>query len=76
VLLIAEAELPEEAHAEITDKMTPLIRQAKGPICRADGPDPAGGWRGRRDPESGQDGQNWFNRNIKPSLPPGVMPKH
>jgi hypothetical protein len=30
VLLIAEAELPEEAYPEMADKMTPLIRQAIG----------------------------------------------
>jgi hypothetical protein len=30
VLLIAEAGLPEEAHAKIADKMAPLMRQAKG----------------------------------------------
>ena len=38
VLLIAEADLPEEAYAEIADKMTPLRREAKGFICPAGGP--------------------------------------
>ena len=33
VLLIAEADLPEEAYAEMADKMMPLIRQATGFIC-------------------------------------------
>jgi len=76
VLLIAEADLPEEAYAEIADKMTPLIREAKGFICHAGGPDPAGGWRVVEIWESEQDGRNWFDHNIKPNLPPGVMPKH
>ena len=76
VLLIAEAELPEEAYAEIADKMTPAIREAKGFICHAGGPDPAGGWRVIEIWESEEDGQNWFDHTIKPSLPPGVVPKH
>jgi tetratricopeptide (TPR) repeat protein len=47
VLLIAEADLPEEAYAEIAGKMTPLIREAKGLIFHAGRPDPAGGcWPG------------------------------
>ena len=45
VLLIAESDIPEEAYAEIADKMTPVLREAKGFICHAGGPDPAGGWR-------------------------------
>jgi hypothetical protein len=76
VLLIAEADLPEEVYAEIADKMTPLIRAAKGFICHAGGPDPAGGWRVIEIWESEEDGQNWFDNNIKPNLPPGVLPKH
>ena len=76
VLLIAEAELPEEAYAEIADKMTPLIREAKGFICHAGGPNPAGVWRVVEIWESEEDGQNWFDHNIKPNLPPGVTPKH
>ena len=47
VLLIAKAELPEEAYADIAGKMTPLIRAAKGLIFHAGRPDPAGGcWPG------------------------------
>ena len=30
VLLIAEADVPEAAYAEIADKITPLMREAKG----------------------------------------------
>jgi hypothetical protein len=74
VLLIAEADLPEEAYAEIADKMSPLLREAKGFICHAGGPDPAGGCRVVEIWESEQDGQNWFDHNIRPNLPPGVKP--
>lgn len=56
--------------------MTPLLREAKGFICHAGGPDPAGGWRVVEIWESEEDGQNWFDHNIEPNLPPGVMPKH
>ena len=38
MLLIAEAESLEEAYAGMADKMTPLMRAAKGFICLA-------GWR-------------------------------
>jgi hypothetical protein len=57
VLLIADADLPEEACAQIADEMTPLIREAKGFICQAGAPDPAGGWRAGEIRESEQDGQ-------------------
>lgn len=75
VLLIAEAVLAEEAYAEIADKMTPLLREANGFICHAGGPDPAGGWRVVEIWQTEQDGQDWLNHNIKPNLPPGIMPK-
>lgn len=58
VLLIAESDLPEEAYAEIAGKMTPLIREAKGLICHAGRPDPAGGWRVVEIWESEEDGRN------------------
>jgi hypothetical protein len=76
VLLIAEANLTEEAYAGIAGQVTPLIRAAKGFICHAGGPNPAGGWRVVEIWESEEDGQNWFDHNIKLNLPPGVVPKH
>ena len=71
VLLIAEADLPEDAYADIAGKMTPPLREAKGFICHAGGPYSADGWQVVEIWESEQDGQN-----IKPNLPLGVMPKH
>jgi hypothetical protein len=76
VLLIAEANLTEEVYAGIAGQMTPRIRAAKGFICHAGGPSPAGGWRVVEIWESEEDGQNWFDHSIKPNLPPGVVPKH
>ena len=66
VLLIAEADLPEEAYAEIAGKikMTPLMREAKGLICHAGRPDPAGGWRGV---------EIWESERGQPKL---VRPQH
>lgn len=77
VLLIAEVpDLTEEVYAGIAGQMTPLIRAAKGFISHAGGPGPAGGWRIVEIWESERDGRNWFDDNIKPNLPPGIVPKH
>jgi hypothetical protein len=76
VLLVAEADLTEEVYARIAGQMTPLIRAVKGFICHAGRPNPAGGWRVVEIWESEADGQNWFDHNVKPNLPPGVVPKH
>jgi len=75
VLLIAEADLPEEAYAEIAGKMTPLIREGQGlnlPCGQA-----RSGWRvaGRRDLGVRRGRPKWFDHNIMPNLPPGVVPK-
>src|SRR5260370_15519800 len=74
VLLIAEADLPEDAYAEIAGKMTPVLREAKGFICHAGGANPAGGRRVLAIWEDGQDGRDLFDHNIKPNLTPDVTP--
>ena len=74
VLLIAEMDLPEEAYAEIAGKMTPVLREAKGFICHAGGPNPAGVWRVVEIWESEQDGRNWFDTSVKPNMPSGFNP--
>jgi hypothetical protein len=76
VLLIGEADVPEEVYAGMVDQLTPLIRAAKGFICHAGGPNPAGGWRVVEIWESEEDGQNWFDQSIKPNLPPDVAAKN
>ena len=76
VLLIADVpDLTEEVYAGMASQSTPLMRASKGFICHAGGPNPAGVWRVVEIWESEEDGQNWFDHNIKPNLPPGVMPK-
>jgi hypothetical protein len=75
VLLIAEVpNLTEEVYAGMADQMMPLMRASKAFICHDGGPNPAGGWRLVEVWESEEDGQNWFNDNIKPNLPPGIVP--
>ena len=75
VLLISEVpNMTEEVYAGIADQTTHLMRASKGFICHAGGPNPAGGWRVVQIWESEEDGQNWYNNNIKPNLPPGIVP--
>jgi hypothetical protein len=35
---------------------------------------PAGGWRVIEIWDSEEDGQSWFDDNVKPNLPPGIVP--
>jgi hypothetical protein len=75
VMLIGDADLPEEVYAGMVGQLTPRLRAAKGFICHAGGPNPAGGWRVVEIWESEEDGRNWFDNNVKPNLPPGVDPE-
>ena len=43
VMLIGDADLPEEVYAGMVGQLTPRLRAAKGFICHAGGPNPAGG---------------------------------
>ncbi len=75
VLMIAEVpNLTEDMYAGMKDKTMPLMQAANGFISHAAGPSPAGGWRVVEVWESEADGQAWFDNNIKPNLPPDVVP--
>jgi heme-degrading monooxygenase HmoA len=75
VLMIAEVpNLTEEIYGGMVGQMTPLMRASKGFISHAGGPNPSGGWRVVEIWESEEDGQNWFNDNVKPNLPPDIVP--
>ena len=75
VLLIAELpNMTEEVYAGIADQTRPLIQASKGFISHAGGPNPAGGWRVVQIWESEEDSQNFYNNNVKPNLPPGIVP--
>jgi heme-degrading monooxygenase HmoA len=75
VLMIGEVpNLTEAIYGEMIAQMTPLIKASKGFISHAGGPNPAGGWRVVEVWESEEDGKNWFDENVKPNLPPDIIP--
>ncbi len=75
VLMIGEVpNLTEEIYAGMIGQMTPLMRAAAGFISHAGGPSPSGGWRVVEMWESEEDGQKWFDDNVKPNLPPEIVP--
>jgi hypothetical protein len=65
VLTITEQpNLDEATYASILEQLMPLLRSAKGFMSHAGGPSPAGE----------ADSQKFFEENLKPNLPPGVVP--
>ena len=75
VLMIAEVPtLSEEIYAGMIGQMTPLMRSHQGFISHAAGPSPSGGWRVVEVWETEEDGRTWFEDNVKPNLPPEVVP--
>jgi hypothetical protein len=45
-----------------------------GFIAHAGGPNPGGGWRVVEMWESEAEAQKWFDDNVKPNLPPEIVP--
>ena len=75
VLMIAEVpNLTEEIYGGMVGQMKPLMLAAKGFISHAGGPGPTGGWRIVEIWESEDDGQSWFDQNVKPNLPEDIVP--
>jgi heme-degrading monooxygenase HmoA len=75
VLMIAEVpNLTEEVYSGMVGQMQPLMQAAKGFISHAAGPGPNGGWRVVELWDSEDDGQAWFVANVKPNLPPQIVP--
>ena len=75
VLMIGEVpNLTEEIYGGMIGQMTPGLRSAQGFIAHSGGPSPNGGWRVVEMWESEADGDAWFNANVKPNLPPGIVP--
>jgi hypothetical protein len=75
VLMIAEVpNLTEEIYGGMVGQMMPLMRAAKGFVSHAGGPAPTGGWRVVEIWDSEEDGQRWFDENVKPNLPPEIVP--
>ncbi len=75
VLMIGEVpNLTEEIYASMVGDMMPLMRASKGFISHSGGPSPSGGWRVVETWDSEEDGQTWFEENVAPNLPPGIVP--
>ncbi len=75
VLMIGEVpNLTEETYGGMVKQLMPLMRASKGFISHAGGPSPSGGWRVVEVWESEVDGKQWFEENVKPNLPPDVVP--
>jgi heme-degrading monooxygenase HmoA len=75
VLMIGEVpNLTEEIYGGMIGQMQPLMQASKGFISHAGGPSPSGGWRVVEMWESEQDAQDWFDANVKPNLPPDIVP--
>ena len=75
VLMIGEVpNLTEEMYAGMLEGLKPVLQAAKGFISHAGGPSPNGGWRVVEVWDSEEDGKAWFEANVKPNLPEGVVP--
>ena len=75
VLMIGEVpDLTEEIYAGMIGQLSPLMRASNGFIAHAAGPSPNGGWRVVEIWESEEDGEKWFDENVKPNLPPDIAP--
>jgi len=75
VLMIAEQpNLDKATYLSMLRPLMPLLRSANGFVSHAGGPSPDGGIRRIEVWESEADQQKFFNDNLKPSLPPGLVP--
>jgi hypothetical protein len=68
------AGLTEEMYAGMIEGLKPSLQSAKGFIAHSGGPSPNGGWRVIEIWESEADGTAWFEGNVKPNLPDGIVP--
>ena len=76
VLMIGEVpNLTAELYGAMLQELQPALQAAPGFIAHSGGPNPAGGWRVVELWESEADGQRWFDENVKPNLPPDIVPQ-
>ena len=66
--------MTEEIYGGMIGQLMPLMRAHKGFISHAGGPSTSGGWQVVEMWESEGDAQSWFDENVKPNLPPGIVP--
>lgn len=76
VLMIGDVPgMTEEVYAGMIGQLAPAIRAFTGFIAHAGGPSPdGGGWRVIEVWETEDDARRWFDENVEPNLPPGVVP--
>ena len=75
VLMIGEVpNLTEDLYAGMLEGLKPVMQGSKGFISHGGGPSPSGGWRVVEMWESEDDARAWFEANVKPNLPPDVVP--
>jgi hypothetical protein len=75
VLMIAEVpNLTEDVYEGMIPQLMPIMKTAKGFVSHAGGPSPSGGWRVVEVWDTEADADAWFEGNVKPNLPPGVVP--
>ena len=72
--IFEQPNLDQATYAAMLDQLMPALRSAKGFMSHAGGPSPAGGIRIIEVWESEADSENFFQENLKPNLPPGVVP--
>jgi hypothetical protein len=66
--------LTEEIYGSLIGQMMPGLQAANGFIAHSGGPSPSGGWRVVEMWESEDDAQLWFDENVRPTLPPEIVP--
>ena len=75
VLMIGEVpDLTAEIYGGMVGQMAPLMKVHRGFIAHTGGPSPSGGFRIVEIWESEADAKAWFENNVKPNLPPGMVP--
>lgn len=72
--IFEQPDLDEETYASMLEQLMPRLRSAQGFISHAGGPSPAGGTRIVEIWESAAVSQKFLEENLKPNLPPGVVP--
>ena len=75
VLMIGEVpNLTEDVYSGMLAQMKPIMQAHKGFIAHSGGPSPSGGWRVVEMWDTEEDAQTWFDANVKPNLPPDIVP--
>ena len=75
VLMIGEVpNLTDEIYGSLLERMKPVMQAAPGFIAHSGGPSPNGGWRVVEMWDSEAQAQSWFDVNVKPNLPPDIVP--